>query len=103
MYSGGQQLSPPPQASGEGRGPLVTQPIGVDSSQLQARLYGTSEIHTSTRPQLKVVRKKHRREQVCLTLFIRDRLFVAFLAHEFLFCSCFFKISAAAEVVVIMH
>ena len=70
MYGVGQPLSPPldtPHGVREGtRLPLVTQPIGLDSDQLRARIYAKSEIHTSTRPALKVVRRRRpkREEEV---------------------------------------
>lgn len=68
MSSAGPPLSPPRPSparggGGGGKGPhpprlMPTKPLGLDSSQLKARLYATSEIHCSTRPALKVVRRK---------------------------------------------
>lgn len=72
MHSAGHQLSPPdPTSPLEGQRPrLVAQPMGLSSEQLRARLYAKSEIHSNTRPALKMVRRRPGREEVsgCLHL-----------------------------------
>ena len=43
---------------------VAPRPQGLDSNQLKARLYAKSEVHTSSRPVLKVVRRRPRRDEV---------------------------------------
>lgn len=63
MSSTGHPLSPP--GGQHGMPQLVApRPQGLDSNQLKARLYAKSEIHTSTRPVLKVVRRRPRKDEV---------------------------------------
>ena len=67
MSSAGQPLSPPgpsSTASTQHGLPQLVVPQRVDSNQLKARLYGKSEIQTSTKPVLKVVRRRPRRDEV---------------------------------------
>lgn len=50
-----------PQASspGETKYYVPTDPsVGMNTEQLKARLYATSEIYTNSRPQLKVARRR---------------------------------------------
>ena len=63
MSSTGHPLSP--LGGQHGMPQLVApRPQGLDSNQLKARLYAKSEIHTSTRPVLKVVRRRPRKDEV---------------------------------------
>ena len=69
MYSGHQALHSPPLDPGGEPGARAgvfsrPQPMGMDANQLKARLYATSEVHSNTRPQFKVVRRRSKTSEV---------------------------------------
>ena len=87
MFGGGHQVqmssgdpTSPPQGTTTGKGigtKLVGGSVAMDANQLKARLFASSEIHSSNRPQLRVARRRrsktdevHHNMYCCIIMYV---------------------------------